>query len=129
MTVNDGRDDKATGTIAQGETAAIGRNESIAGKIGTANGPAGAAERSEASTADRAAEAPEPGITGASTSQRGESGGGGLDWLEVSCYGSWELGKFHELNPRLSLAKQAAQNEEPGAWIEHPDGGQIKVGA
>lgn len=126
MRVNGKSDDTPTNISAQGEFAGGGPGADDAAR--EAGRPAGAPERSEASTADPAAKAPEPSITGASTSQGAEvKGGGGLDKLEVSCYGNWEIEQFENLSERLDEAKKAAQAERPGASIEHPDGGKVIV--
>src|SRR5262245_16531962 len=113
MNVNGDRDDTLTSGVPQGEFA--GGSSDSSGESGQrACGPTGAAARSEASTADRAATAPATSITGASNSQGGEvQGGGGLDWLDVSCHGSWDSEKVKGLVARLERAKLAARSDAP----------------
>jgi len=97
------------------------------------SGRGAAPERSAASTGARPPEpdqAPASGITGASTSQ-GEKfkGNGGVDWLQVRCFGNWDEEKFAKLANQLETAKQEAQNEKCGGLLDHPDGGIIVVQA
>lgn len=75
-----------------------------------------------------AAEAPTPSITGASSSQKRVTGG--LDWLDVGCYGDWDKAKFEALMVKLAAAQKAAavdENDYSGSAVELDEGDRLMV--
>jgi hypothetical protein len=112
---------------SQDQSASQQASDSMAGEEPGQSGAGGTAVQSGASTADRPAAAPPTSITGAASSQ--VAGGGGLDWLAVSCFGTWSKKTWPALLARLERAKQHSQSSDDVAWIEGPDRKRIFVAA
>lgn len=77
-----------------------------------------------------------PSITAGTNRQEEGSGrlgvveAGGLDWLEVACYGCWSLRNWQGLVAELNEKQQAArEGQAEGSWIEGPEGDRLQVQA
>lgn len=80
-------------------------------------GPADRAQRSEHGPAGQAAtQTPATSNTGVSSSQIKITGG--LDWLDVGCYGHWERELFGRLKIQLEVCRSAAELENEGEEAE-----------
>jgi hypothetical protein len=70
---------------------------------------------------------PQPCNTGVSIRHQGLESGG-LDTLEVSLYGGWNIPRFDELKQQLDQAKKHAESGlDESAYVISPEGDQVKV--
>lgn len=82
-------------------------------------------------TCDMQPTAPQPCITGASSSMEGGKGRetGGLDWLSIAVYGNWDTLKYWQLRKVLEAGKLKAQESGDSTAFALPEGGQALVRA